>query len=1454
MEGSVTVIKSSALEANLASYHFDVAMDPRYAPIQSALSRYYGIMEGVGTFLKELSHPLKNWQFIVRECRGYSLNYFHLLKAHEQGPAAAALFIEIFIDVLGAPADAETRSDAVDNLLLFIQKIIKESGDRLIDFLPVVQSACDAIHGFNDTDFFLFVKSYYQINRLAALHLKALAERGLLEDLGPESPPAAADDDPQGAASKVGASLDALWRLTARYYRAHFQYWLSQPGPLIWFEKEIGETTETARYRPLFDTISHDHARRRRDELAAIAGPDARGEGGGRRGPAEISERINALLALPGYSHFVEEYREMPRRLWGAGEKIGKGNHWKVLFLFHIMNVMGLSVIHEDALRDINRTLSWLITHEKHMNLEKLIRKTFSLLSGRMAEFPSTALNCVLNMGKGVYQTDDSELINFFIDEVIDLGFQAPRVGGVGNDWQIQVNPAHILNIRTWLRLIETKPRWSTRLLSALIIHLTLCGVFVRDTDLFPRDITSMLNSPVEPVYSLVKQLARLFPVYFNDIGAEGELRDISTQIDEISHRKDTLIHFLRKQIHVESSNRIVGFMGGVLRLWAGADKAEVAPYLPPSIYEEVDPEGPFMKGVRTVVSGLAAEGVAIPEDLAGLSQERLAELLERIGRREPSVTADDIERVRLAAILYRILHQKYDPSLFRSESLLEAYLSKLQCEAFPRIEKLKRAVSDRDLKSRIFGMLDYLEELKKLVVSPQTFEAREDIYKKRHFTVDIPSMYGSYREAKFDALGLTFRVEAYLNVLFEQLIDNIDLSLVTKATFYQIYDKLILFDKALRVDGMNSVEFQSRLDLLAHSLDAEGFTFTQYLDIFKGFAQSVKNIIADYFNNIHEENLDRVLAALPLDQVQPRYLPRGLAEFPEENRENLRHSITEVFFREKISACLGLQQLDRFLSRILNTLFHQSYKLPSDRLRVLLNYDPYRAMMSILEPKSNAAGIIYLGNKGFNLVKLRNFGLPVPPGFIITTEVFRCWTIVDAYGPAQENFREQVAGHISSLEKISRRRFGDPEDPLILSVRSGSSISQPGMMDTFLDVGMNEAIAEGLAERSGNQWFAWDCYRRFLQCWGMGHGMKRDEFDSVIKTFKDLWNIPYKKGFPGAMMRSVALAYKDLIEKQGVEIAEDPFDQLMVAIKMVFQSWDTPKAQAYRRIMGISDDWGTAVTVQAMVFGNRSLESGTGVFFTHNPRWPGDDSIRLWGDFTTGNQGEDVVSGLVNTMPISISQQNIEMRDTDTTLETHYPEIYRTLKGWAEDLIYKKRWSPQEMEFTFESARAEDLYLLQTRDMAIRERKRVMPARPVHMPEERRLGHGIGVSGGLMSGRIVFTLEDIDQWRKTEPKTPLILLRSDTVPDDIRELNAADGILTARGGLTSHAAVVAHRLEKTCVVGCGGFVCKESDKVGIFDHITLKAGDFITIDGQEGAVYEGRIETESPPAAAANL
>lgn len=1387
------MIKSKALEINLARTQVDVAIDPRFDSLRAVMARYHGLLEGLNTFLREVSHPYKSWQFIVNGARGYALDYFHLMRAHRSGVQAARCLLDIFFEALAADTALSVKVDAADDLILFLHRIVNPEQERQARFDRLSASALDRICRLPDGLFDLLVRSYYPLKRLA----EALREIPDGYDFAPVN------------------------RLMVRVMTTVSSSWLSQKDPLAQFMDEIDGACRSEVLEPIFAPISHKTLNDQRRRLVELSRK------------ADMADRglLDELCRMSDHNDIVQGYRRIPQKLYEAcGE--GTGEQWKVLFLFQIMNIEGLSVIHEDVLRDINRTLDRLITRESSRDITRLMHNTFSILKSSTRTYPLTALNCVLNMGKGIFQTDDAELIDAFIESVIDMGFQSPQIKGIGNDWQIQVNSAHIQNIRIWMELVELRPRRSRRLMSNLIIHLAISGVFIRDTDLFGRDITRLLNSGIGPVYNLTKQLARLFPVYFNDIGAEGELRDISTQIDEICHRRDPLIHFLRKQSHVEGSSRILNLMEAAVRFWIARDKTALLPFLPPDIYELIDPCGPHFDGVHRILAHLAAEGLEMPAGLLALE----ADALTRKTAQVQAVTAVDRQRVVLFSEFYKQLNQKYNLDFKH----LTRYVDQLPCGLFPKLALLKEALQEPDLKKQIARLLDYLELLKSIIVSPQSYEIREDIYKKRHFTVDIPSMYGSYRELKFDAMGLTLRIEALLNASFEELINSIDLSFITKATCHQINNRLKLFDRALKVDGIASAELERELDLLSHSLEIRGFSFTQYLDIFKGFAQAVRNVINDYFNNIHGEHLTRILSSLPADQLLEKYMTNG-CDF-DDDHERVCHRTSEIFFRDRLATSLGLQQLDLFLSRILNTLFNQADRLPTEKLRLLLNYDPERAVATLQSPNPMADSIIYLGNKGLNLVKLKHFGLPVPPGFIVTTEVFRCRDIVDGFGPAQENFKEQVVLNIRRIEGLIDKRFGDPANPLLLSVRSGSSISQPGMMDTFLNVGMNEAIAEGLGAQTGNEWFAWDSYRRFLQGYGMGFGLRRDDFDAIIGTFKRKLGMQFKKEFSGAHMKAIALSYKQRILDEGFEVPDDPMKQLFDTIHSVMDSWESEKAKTYRQIIGISDDWGTAITVQAMVFGNLSKNSGSGVVFTHNPRWPG-ENLSLWGDFTVENQGEDVVAGLVKTLPISLKQQEIEMRETDITLETHFPKIYRTMTAWAQELVFQRGWSPQEMEFTFESPEVRDLYMLQTRDMAIRERKRVLAFDPENAKSHVFLGHGIGVSAGAMSGRLVFSLEEVEHWRKKEPQTMLVLARGDTVPDDIKEIFAADGLLTARGGVTSHAAVVAHRLGKTCVVGCGNMTCDERKRVIQFGAHRLRSGDHISIDGREGSVYQGNLK-----------
>jgi len=1390
------LVKSKALEVNLSGTKVEVGIDESYAVLLKIVSSYVGILNRMNIFLKELSHPYKNWEFIVSETRYFSIQNFYLYRQDPEGDKALSLFADIYLSAFESNASPKLKTEAADNLMLFLQHIVKESGDDLQRFICVIEKAVRKIEAYEDASFYYFIKSYYQPDKIAKILLSRLKD----EDAG---------------------FFRIFNSFLFKFYEGSFHYWLNQEDPLAWVSQGMGSHQPDEGLMDILSEVSHSRILSWQKELDAISRTLD-------QDPVRATEELTRLVS---FQDFVSRIWAVPQKITSKNGNETAARHMKLVFLFYIIHVPGLSTIHVQALRDINNTLTHLIGDKDFKKDINIIDQTFSLLKEHKGKYPETVLDCIHKIGEAVYRTSKIDLINHFIDRAVDHGFQFPMIEGTGEDWQIKSNAAHVNNIRVFLDLISRHPKKSRRLLSALIISLAIGGVFIKDTDLFPRDITKFLNSDIGPVFNLVKQLARLLPAFFNEIGAEGHLRDISTQLDESCQRKDRLIHFLRKQCHVESSSRIVDFIREVILFWKTGDKTTLEPYLPPSIYGEIPGKGEFVDGPRIILNSPEFNEIIFPEDNLMHTEEAIHHMIDAV----EGVSDLDRSRVKMIFGFYRLLNQKY-----RIDNLeIKKYLSSFNTENLPDTGKLLLALEEKNLEDKITGLLFYMQELKNIILSEKIYEVNEAIYHKRHFAVDIPSMYGSYNEAKFDALGLTLRVESILNVLFEELINSIDLQVITKSTFKRIYSILSLFRTALELDGIKSNQLNVQMDFLKSSVDIRTCTISQYLDIFKGLLRAVADIINDHFNNIHATNLYHIEARIGKDRILRKYLPNE----PGKQESKIDQRVAEIFFMDRIATSIGLQQIDVFLNRVLHTLIQQSEKLSPVYLSRLLNYDPKCSVIEIGSEDPISNNIIFLGNKGLNLIKLKKLGIPVPEGFIITTEVFKCREIISDYKPANVNFKKFVNKMVTSLDKRTGKNFGDPENPLLLSVRSGSSISQPGMMDSFLNVGMNEEIASSLAKISQNPWFAWDSYRRFIQVYGMAFGIKRDAFDDVIDQKKKKYKVKLKRYFTGEQMKEVALAYKHLLKRAQIKLIESPFDQLYMAIDQVFSSWESKRAKDYRRIMGISDDWGTAITVQSMVFGNHSRQSGSGVVFSHSPKLPG-DTVRLWGDFTIGNQGEDVVAGLVKTLAISKIQRDLEERDSKLCLEESFPAIYEELKKIIYQLLFDEDWNPQEIEFTFEGESRGDLFILQAREMSLRERKTIVDfdASP-EILAEAYLGQGIGVSGGAMSGRIVFTLEEIDNFRRVDPDANLILLRNDTVPDDILEIDAADGILTARGGLTSHAAVVTYNLGKTCIVGCENLVCNEPAKECMLNGIRMTTGDYISINGQKGSVYKGEIK-----------
>ncbi len=493
------------------------------------------------------------------------------------------------------------------------------------------------------------------------------------------------------------------------------------------------------------------------------------------------------------------------------------------------------------------------------------------------------------------------------------------------------------------------------------------------------------------------------------------------------------------------------------------------------------------------------------------------------------------------------------------------------------------------------------------------------------------------------------------------------------------------------------------------------------------------------------------------------------------------------------------------------------------------------------------------LGGKGANLAEMTNIGLPVPQGFTITTEA--CTQYYEDGREINEEIRAQIDEYIGKMEEITGKKFGDKKNPLLVSVRSGARASMPGMMDTILNLGLNEEVVNAIAEMSGNSRWAWDCYRRFIQMYSdvvMEVGKKY--FEELIDEMKEKRGVKQDVELTTEDLKELAAQFKaEYKEKIGEDFPDDPKEQLMGAIKAVFRSWDNPRANVYRRDNDIPYSWGTAVNVQSMAFGNMGDDCGTGVAFTRDPA-TGEKG--LFGEFLTNAQGEDVVAGVRTPMKIA------EMEQKFPEAFKQFTEVCQTLEKHYRDM--------QDMEFTVEHGK---LYMLQTRNGKRTAQAALKIAcdlvdegmrteeEAVAMIDPRNLdtllhpqfdaaalkaatpvGKGLGASPGAACGKIVFSAEDAENWAGRGEK--VVLVRLETSPEDITGMKVSQGILTVRGGMTSHAAVVARGMGTCCVSGCGDIVMDEANKTFTLGGKEFHEGDYLSIDGTTGKIYDGQIKT----------
>lgn len=1082
----------------------------------------------------------------------------------------------------------------------------------------------------------------------------------------------------------------------------------------------------------------------------------------------------------------------------------------RIQYIFYLLGLPTMVDLMNHLLWDLNRQLADLYTELNIAEVSQMLDSVFATLKKFTKTHLSIVLDCMLTLGKAVLSGPDPQLKEKIIKLIIDMGFTSPKEVSIAQDWQIDVDKNHVKHLRVLLELIAIDPPQNKDLLAFTVICLNQHGVFISDTDLFQKDVSAFLNSNIRPIFVQCKHLLRMFPVYFSEIGAEGEIRDASTALDELSYRKDLLIHFLRKQIHTESNNTQITLIERIIRYWVNLDPHPLKQMIPADVWIYLQKKDPNTMQQSKVLNQLLQKLGLSDTELLALSWQKVEAIFKDL--------PEDFynKRIKLLCYCHFLLKDKYNLDPYDIVKFLSHYSFFDQREQ----NRLRTSLQRKDYDSSIRQMLDYIDKLNYRILDPEPTKAWENIYYKRHIAAGIPSMYGMYREPKLEAMGMVFRLENVIRKLFERSIGQLNLDYINSKTMRRIVKILELYDYAMKQEMVTSDAFGSALDMLSSVQHISNLTVDQYLDIFNLLKDSVNELISEYYYRFYDSQIIKLKAG--------------------QNSRQTQEIFAEEFYRSLLSNSFIVQGLDGFISKILVALTQMKKLFSKESITKLMSYDPDRLFFHLYTKNSRIENQVLLGSKAFFLKRLHQYEFPIPPGFVITTDLFRNRNIINAHPNISQEFDSLLKKNLQQMEHYTRLIFGDPEKPLLLSVRSGAPMSLPGAMDTFLNIGLNDEITQQLSLKENYGWTAWDCYRRLIQSWGMAYGVPRDDFDRVMIEYKTHYDLEYKSQFSSAQMQDIVMDYKKILQNYKIYIEQDPFLQLYKAISRVLDSWDTDRAKLYRSKLHIAEEWGTAVIIQKMVLGNISLNSGTGVLFTYAD-WHKEPGICLNGDFTLCSQGEDVVAGLVHTLPISEIER--KRQQGEISLQKDFPSLFNRLKRFATQLIEEYKYPHQEIEFTFEGNSEDLLYILQTRNQVIHKK----PEYQVFVSQEtsmKHIGSGIGIGKGALNGVIVINKSDIEHYKALNK--PLILVRPDTVPDDMQLLFECQGLLTSRGGVTSHAAVTATRLGLIGVVNCRELVVDEENASCQIGNILLKSGDKISLDATGGAIYLGHYPLQS--------
>ncbi len=997
-------------------------------------------------------------------------------------------------------------------------------------------------------------------------------------------------------------------------------------------------------------------------------------------------------------------------------------------------------------------------------------------------------------LAAAVLESGQSELIDEYDKALRGMHVPSASIQGLSDEtWAERADPMHLKRLSGFMEALGAPGAMPAfrGVLVQLVANIVISGAFIPDDKLFQRRVSAFLNSETpKREFLLSFLLLRRLPVYFNDVGASGVVRDLTTDIDAWGN--DPVVYFLRKQVHVNASSNNIRLVEAVIRAWAAGDNAPLAGMVPDDVLENLQP-GMLASYSQAMVPLLEALGVR--EENGTLHLKKLVQLGSKEIEKHCSLLdlKDEYHaKVRLLLLIYVEVVHKY-ATVFGAE---------------------KAQATDE--------LLAELEGFRSVVLSSERTEPSESLYFKRHIAFGIPSVIGTYHEKKFDALGSALRALERARVLFEGLAASLEggKESIGPRELPGYMDNLWNVRRLLAFFGLENARVDEALKILRN----EGIYLSQAVDLLRICQRELTWWVEWFYRTFHGP-LVEMLERFSRDELPEtlRRLGEGVGKFTDRAADTL--------IRDIISSVTGLDELDRFLNALIRSLSLRIEKKGDSLLGITRK--PQRPFYRIgdIARKDVPRLAPLLGGKAANLMVLATHGFDIPEGMVFPSiGMTNPDTFVDGRG-----FDASLETSVREIEGRTGLAFGGGERPLFLSVRSGSYISMPGILETVLYVGMNEHTRAALSRESGNPWFSWDAYRRFVEDYAtVVLGLPEEEFEAIEREFLHENNSKHPRDLTAWQVSLLVHEYLGHIHQKRLAIPDDPLEQLRETVRAIYRSWHLQRALDFRSAMGVSGHWGTGVVVMEMVYAN-TPGAGASVFFTRDP-------ITLdpvpFGETRRMSTGDDLVGGGEYSRPISRAQT-----DRWETLEERGPELYRRHAELARR-VEEAMGVPQEIEAAYVRQR---MIVLQTKRMEFR-RGRAEQFDAVCRMESSIVGRGIGVYGGALSGAVTFaaTVDEVRALREVLGDVPLILVRRETSTDDVALLPEVEGLLTVIGGAASHAAILAQKFGITAVVGSPDVELARDEEGIPFAHIggyQAYEGMPLSIDGSTGVIYSGVCE-----------